>query len=515
MKLWDRKTFMYAMTSALAWGITHLYAFMRLMVSHDSLSEFFAGAVLPNGYTVIDWKIALGRFMIPVYQKLFRGTVTAPWLIGMLFVLFLGFAVYVYASVFSLKRGLSIFLMAGILATNPAVFAATATFINDLDCYMLALLMSGLAALCWKRDKPLFWLAGVFFVSMCMGFYACYLSFAIMAVMFISILDLLDHERTADVLIRGLKAIAMFLAGVALYMLMLKTVSSIADVQLVEEDYNSITNLMSQTTRENLFERSVIGYQQVWQALSRTLFGHGNSVNVLSLAVLLGGLAVLAVRMVRGRIPVCSALLTLLLLALMPIAMDLSMIAGSGWVHDLMKCAFAMVYLLVLLLIDPMLYMPGKAKRAAAAILALGLGLMSWNYVVQANQIYVKKDLERQYTASTMTRIMTQLEQREDYIPAQTTLLFAGDMNHQVKMRGELVAYWAYTGVSSSSPIQNWRQHEPYLEYMMGIDVAYCGAEQRWALVSSQQVKDMPIYPAEGSIQMIDDVLVVKVGPVE
>ena len=246
------------------------------------------------------------------------------------------------------------------------------------------------------------------------------------------------------------------------------------------------------------------------------MFGHAGSVNIPSIAALAGALVLVIVRAVRERISLPSALLVALLLAITPIALDLTLIASCGLTHDLMKCAFVVVYLLPLMLATPGLFGGGKIRRAASVVIAICLGVLSWQHAVQANHVYLKKDLESKFTMSAMTRIMTQLEQREDYVPAQTTLLFAGDMSHQIKERRELTQYWNFIGLSSSSPIYSWRQYEPYLEYMMGIDVAYCSdGAKRWELVTSQPVKDMPIYPAEGSIQMIDDVLVIKVGPVE
>lgn len=513
MKLWDKKTFQYATLSAVLWSLIHLYAFSRLMVSHDSLAEFYAGAELSNGYTGIRWKIALGRFVVPVYQKLFRGTVAAPWLIGLLSILFLALSVYVVVRIFDIQRKLPIFLTAAILVCNPAIFMTAATFIHDLDADMLALLLSTMSVWCWKENKPIFWIIGALCVSLCMGIYASYLSVAIVLVIFVSILRLLQCEQALDVMIQGLKAIAMILAGLGLYALMTYAVCRVTGVALIEGDYNSITGVLSQSTRNELLPRIAEGYKSVAKSLYYTLFGHGNSINAASVIAVVGGLFLLINRTIRGKMS--SAVLTFFLIALLPVAMDLSMIAGSGYVHDLMRCAFMLAYLLVLLLAEPVLYAARRIKKVGAALLVLCIGMVCWQYAVQANQIYLKKDFENRFTTSLMTRIMTQVEQREDYVQGETTLLFAGNLNDQIKERGELIQYWNYTGVGSNTPIQSWKLYEPYLEYMMGIEVVYCDGEKRWELVTSQEVKDMPVYPQEGSIRMIDDVLVIKVGTAE
>ena len=54
------------------WGLAaHGYALLNFTISHDSLNEFWVFHSM--GYysgSVAQWKIALGRFLTPVYQLL-------------------------------------------------------------------------------------------------------------------------------------------------------------------------------------------------------------------------------------------------------------------------------------------------------------------------------------------------------------------------------------------------------------------------------------------------------------
>lgn len=512
--LLDRKILIYAMAAAMIWGMTHLYAFTRLMVSHDSLAEFYADARLESGYTGVQWKIALGRFVVPIYQKLVRTTTSMPWMIGMLSVLFLGLTVYVVARMFRMRRGLTVFLTAGILIANPAVFTTAATFIHDLDSDMLALLAGAAAAWCWREEKPWLLALGSVCVCVCMGIYASYLSVTVVLVIFASILSLLESERPGKVVLRGFVAIGMILAGLLIYALLARVMCALTGVQLASGGYNSIGNALEEQTRGNLLKNVLRSYHDVGHALLYERFGHGSSISVLAALTLGGGLILLFARMIIGRVSLLSAVLILVLLALLPVGMDIAMIANNGYVHDLMQYAFMLAYLLPLLLAEHELGAPVRARRAVCMLLTAFIGLGCWQQVVHANQIYLKKDLESRFTASAMTRIMTQLEQREDYVRGETPLLFAGDLGWQTKMRVEQVRYWDYTGMGSSTPIQSWKLYEPYLEYMMGIEVIYVDGQTRWDMVTSEQVHAMPIYPEAGSIEMIDGVLVVKVGPV-
>ena len=46
----------------------------------------------------------------------------------------------------------------------------------------------------------------------------------------------------------------------------------------------------------------------------------------------------------------------------------------------------------------------------------------------------------------------------------------------------------------------------------MGFDVLFADWKEKLALNEDPRVQEMPIYPAYGSVQMIDDFLVVRLG---
>ena len=505
MRLWNKRIFLYSMISSLLWGVTHAYAVTRLMLSHDSLTEFFAGAGIPTGYTGLTWKIALGRFVTPVYEKLFRGTVCAPWLIGMLAMLFAALAVYVTVRVLDFRRPAAIFLTAGVMIANPAVFTTAATFLHDLDCYMLALLLAALAVWCWQRGSLLYG-AGALCICLCMGLYASYLSVAIVLMMLVSILRLTGGEAPGGVVVRGLKGIGVLIAGLALYALATACVCRVSGVALLDNTDNSILNILGMGG--HLAKRLGECYRQVGRALVYELFGHGDAVSPAALGVLAGVCCALAARMIRSRIGVPAVLLTLVLAALLPAAMNLSMLANNGSAHDLMKYAFLLPTLLALTPLEALPACPGRPARVGATALALCVGLVSWQYVVQANQIYLKKELEDRYTYSFMTRLLTRIEQTEGFSREETPVLLIGRIDPMIQEREELARYRDYTGQIAVTPITFGYQYRMYLEYMLGTPVYVdTDAEQ---MAGRPEVEEMGVYPSPDAIRMIDGTLVVK-----
>ena len=121
--------------------IAHGYALLNFTVSHDSMSEFWMYQQM--GYydgTAAQWKIALGRFFVPVYQLIFRGETVTPWFSGMLALVWAALAVWGTACLFDIHQRWLLVLTSGIFVANLSFMALTASYLHDLDADMLSLI---------------------------------------------------------------------------------------------------------------------------------------------------------------------------------------------------------------------------------------------------------------------------------------------------------------------------------------------------------------------------------------
>ena len=60
--------------------------------------------------------------------------------------------------------------------------------------------------------------------------------------------------------------------------------------------------------------------------------------------------------------------------------------------------------------------------------------------------------------------------------------------------------------------LTNAYTREYFVERYVGFDVLFADWKEKLALNEDPRVQEMPIYPAYGSVQMIDDFLVVRLG---
>ena len=143
----EGKRFLTCIIVTFVWGlVAHAYAFLNPTFSHDSM-WIYANAAEE------DWKVQLGRIFVPVYRQLFRGGISAPWLIGCLSMLWIGIACYLVCRIFEIKSFRGIAFVAGIMTANHTVTTLMGTYIHDGDCDMLALLAAVLSAYMWYSHK--------------------------------------------------------------------------------------------------------------------------------------------------------------------------------------------------------------------------------------------------------------------------------------------------------------------------------------------------------------------------
>lgn len=510
----NKKWLYFSLVATFIWGLAaHGYCFFDNSVSHDSLNEFHA-AIFGN-----DWKISLGRIFVPLYRDLFRSDVTLPWLIGLLSLLWIGLSVFFVVKIFDMDSKLMVFLTAGVFATNISVAAVAATYINDLDSNMLALLCAVVAVYLWRKVRYGAVL-GTVFIMASLGIYQSYIMVAIVLVMIACILDLLREERFQKVFAQGLKAIGMLLAGGFLYYVAMKAVLAFTGNALTSGDYNSLDQAMK-LNPANFLRLTVEAYQDCFYRLM-TVYSSYPSIMMKGITLLLFAVAAIAILvwLCSKKIGIAEKTLGLVLIALLPFGMNVIYVLTIGESHDLMVFSIWLFYLLVLLLADWLVkqWQPVKKKFQAASLIRLVSMVLvfaiSYGSVQFDNGMYMKKDLEFDAYLSLMTRIVYRMEDQEGYIPGETPVVFVGLPDNKNDMIPGFREYWNVIGVISTDVIMapERSRFQAYFDYILNTPLLLAEGDVWIETLESQLVREMPAYPAQNCITMHDGVLIVKLG---
>lgn len=503
----EKKPLMRALAFALLWGtVTYGYAAAHLIISHDSLYEF----VSPK-----KWKVSLGRVFEPIYQTVVRSNLVVPWIIAVLSVAFIGLAVYALTRALDLSSAWDVLLTAGAITTLPSTFLLAVSYIGDMDSNMLALLCAVLAVAAWARGRKWYWLlGGACMVAGSLGLYQSYLGVTVTLVIVYCVVRLLEGDAAKRVFCHGLSSIAMIALGLALYGVAVRLVCRMAGVELAQDGYNSITNVFSADTWKNLGASIRFAYRDVYQKTVYAHFGHEYRVSAAQAVALLGALAAIVYRAVRGRIRPAAVGLMVALMALLPLGASLSGIANGGTMHDLMRCGNLGIYVLFIAAVAPLRREERALSRALAGLVSACMLFSMWQLAVDANELLVLRDVTNQATQSVMACVSNDMLKQEDYVPGETPVYIYGNVvpDPNPFLDESRIQYLKrYTGFAFNGiQITYDDTYEAYFRHLLQKEIRLCTAEQSAAVEQTEAFLSMPDYPKDGSIRMIDGVLVVR-----
>lgn len=508
----NRNLILFCLIATFVWGmVAHGYIFFHSSFSHDSLNEFNA-TVSGN-----EWKIQLGRVFVPFYRFFVRGDLTLPWLIGFLSLIYISVTLFLVVKVFNIISRLLIALTAGILTVNITVIAQAATYINDLDCNMLALALSTAAVYLWRRYNKGF-LFGMVSVCLSVGLYQSYISVTITLILLYLIIRLLDGETFSAIFKQGLKGIGMLLGGCALYLLSTKIVCTATGISLISGNYNSIDTVLTMSLPEIIYT-AIYGYfYTCYKILTVTSTYSRVCVFVIHVAmIVIAGLMILC-RIFQKEIHIKEKILTLVLIALLPIGMNTVYALTGGMSHDLMYYAIWLVYLFVLLIawwtVDHLKTLRPNFKHGQLIILSFLVSITLLGNVQMANAAYLKKDLEQEANLSLFTRILYKMESCDGYIAGETPVVFVGTPDSLLEDIPGFESIYELTGCGNTYVLGAAERtyYQAYFDYIL-LNPAIMADSETWTQMQEcDESASMPCYPEEGSVAIIDGVMVVKLG---
>lgn len=500
----------------------HAYMYFAFAPSHDGLCYLIAQD------SEVSLQLSNGRFMQPVYW-LIRGRIPGPWLVGTLSILYLALAIYFILQVTGIRRRISVILACGILSTNLTVTATTATYIYTLDTYMLALLSACAGAWLWDRLEKWGFLAAVPLFVMAMGLYQSYIDVAIGLALLLLIKAVMEGEAFSALWRRALRYGLSILAGSSCYFLIVKLSLSLTHTAL-SSNYNGLSQLFDSSVLSvlKLIPYAYFSFAAFFFSPLRTY--NTPALCLLRLLLILSGLG-MWVRCIRRR-PVRGRELAFLLLcaAILPLGLNFVCILSTGYTHDLMHFSFFLVYVLLLMPAElcPALS-DGQEAASAAPEHRIGwprlcqgaagvfCAFMIFHNIVFANGAYYYKQIIYDASSRYVFSIVETIEAQPDYEPGVTPVLFIGEVPFSAAARtitdDAFSQYEQVTGMWNSTAVTYDSSFWGYSTMLLGhpFDTSV-PSQQASELLSSPEVRDMPVFPYDGYCKMIDGVAVVKLA---
>lgn len=480
----DRVPMLAALIAGLA---AHGFAFSNKLLNADEVSALFG-----KGETVLS-----GRWALGLTDVLFPN-LSMPWIYGLLSLLMLTASVCVILRLFSIRRALLQIVLAALIVSFPAQVSVF-TFMFTSPSYALALLLAVLGVyLSEKEDWPHFGIACMLMV-LSLGIYQAYVSF--MAGFFVlrMIQMLLKGEREPRaVFFYGLRRLALLTAALLIYYGIALLALHMAGGEFVDYAVERKTGILS---------RAVHAYSALLHTFTRGYFGFVRS----GVSLILHGLIFCAcLLLLARRLPDTAKRgglwLLLLCLALLPLAINcIFLIASVEVIYSPVMFGFVCLYVFAAFLAEE-----GDEAAALAArdCILVALAVVVMGNVYFANKAYLKMHIDYENAYALYTGVAAQIRSLPEF-DENCTIALVGDTG-QGLFHDERLDVGDLGGVNKD--MVNTYMKSAFMHRYVGFDVPYADRDTCWLLSLDERVAAMPSYPYYGSIQRIDDYIVVKLG---
>lgn len=493
-------------------------------------TTYFNGLVSPDGlwngeYSLAgQWEFSLGRWGL-YFVDLFHGGVNASPLAAFLTVFYIAAAGTLLVSLFSVKSQVKAVLIPTMLTCSPMV-SMFIVYPYCGDAYALSILLAVLAVYAISRiSGPVKRIAvSAICVTLLISLYQSSLGVVLAVAAGYVLLRLLREEDGLKALGKDILHMGVAIViGAVLYYALTQLVLRIWDVSL--GDYKGMGSVSIANILQNIpagIRSAYIYYRMFFleELLAR------NAYFTPIFYCVMGGIALISMIMrfaSIGKQRPYVPLLCVVLIVLFPICCNIiNVIVPDTQLYLLMVGGMMMTPPLLLAISE--VGSEGNDAGKIARYVKKGMGrggavvavALIWVYVLSCQTDASVMLLNKNQTIALANRVWQQVEASEDYVLDDTEILIVGHPQEgnypnpsPLFWKANVYAQWGTVWKTYDGNIQTWRQ--VFRQYL-GVTYETCAPEQYMAISASQDYRDMPLYPLDGSIQMIDDVLVVKVS---
>lgn len=483
----------------------HLFIITNSLYNHDDIRYL---------YVTFD-KPELGRWLL-TYVAGISSYFSLPVVNSILALIYAGLASMVIVRMFDLQNKVAIVFLSGLLITFPSV-ATIYSFMFAIDPFMFSCLLGTLAAYYVTRtDRRYGWLIGAALLCCSVGIYQAYLSFTLLLCLLFAILMLLQPEKYPDqtILTMVVRYILMFGLGMSAYYAGMVITLKLKHTQLSSYqgiDDSSIPGLSEIRSRLSIVFHDFIDFFKPNQVLA---FNRWMQLALLATVLLL--LFFFCVFYIRHQIyksPLRSGLLLLCFLCIPLSANVFYLISPGVTIHMLMRHGWCLLFIAVLVFYEKTAPMLGikKQKLLEWACLLSSL-LVVWNYILLTNIAYFNMNFRYEKTYALCIKIMDRIEQSEDY-DKHRPIAFIGNYSKTYKMEAVKELLEPMVGMSGPRVFGgSSRCYLPFFQNCLGEDITVVTPEEEAALKETPEFQEMPFFPNEGCIRVINDVTVVKLN---
>lgn len=503
-----RRTENIASITALVCGvIAHSFALFNSIHNYDDILQ------QPTGYGA---GITLGRWLLTLLGDFFTKFLglgyNLPMVNGLIFLLLIALSAAFLVNLLKIRNRWSAALIGCLMATFPTVCAAM-VFRYVAPYFGLSLFLAVLAAWCADRWGK----AGLPLSALCiacsMGIYQAYVPVSIGLFLLLLVkLSLQENAKLPVLVRRGFYYCGCLALGVALYFVGLK-ICLAAYPNATLDTYQSV-NTMGQISLSRLpsLIRKAWGNAVFFPLKNHYCLTPTKFLQIVWLLVFLE-IACLSVYVLYTRkVKLLQGMFFCLMGLLFPIGVNfIEIMCPDSIVYTLMVYALVLFACVPLLLLE---YIPKErsvGKRRFSSALGILLAIVIFYNGYYSNVNYSALYFSNRQVENFVAGLVNRMQGAEDYTPDKKWV-FSGkvhdsrfyDIWHEVPFYGGIV------GCSANGLLGAVYSRTVWFQAYLGVETPYATEQEKAMVEADPRFQKMPVWPSEGSVQVIDDYIVVK-----
>ncbi len=492
---------------------THLFGFVNVIHNYDDINSLPSetGAGLTSGR----WLLSI---LDIIFDKLGM-TYNLPYVNAVLFILLISLSSKYIVRTLDIKKTISAILVGAIFVVFPTA-TSTLFFKFTSVLYGIAILASIMAVWCAKRFKYGF-IPSIILIACSLGIYQAYIPITISLMVILLLKENLSKKsKTKDTIKQGTKYVATLAGGTISYYIVLKFFLIIFNRQLKE--YQGIDKMgqLEITQLPYLFKRCFSEFFSIiyndYNGVSQTL--------IIKIGIsILGCISIVLILLIlkSNKKNLISIILTAFLCSIFPIAINFIVImCPTSDIYTLMVYSFALIFAVPFALLENIdsLQFSSKilyiTKKYSKKIVIITTAVITLSYAYLANLNYTQLYYATRQTENYISSLVIQVRMTDGF-DTEKKWAFIGENFNDPLLYNQWHTAPRYGGNATTNTLINAHSRLNWIPNYFGYNIPLVDEEQLTVLEQNKEVLDMPCFPNDGSIKVIDDIIIIKLENTE
>lgn len=507
--------------------VTHAYAYFNSSFATDRYRWF--GNYTLRGKT----GAAMGKWF-GQYLGFLDWNSYLPWLEGLIAIVYLAFSVYIICEVLDVKKTLSIWLIAGLMATDSCVIMA---HFYSPQGFLLALITACISIWFWHKQDiklPGRFIGSAVFISFSLGTYGSYTTVAPTVVVIACMIMLIEGEHVAVVLKRGGEYVAEFVAGMGVYYIIQRLMLKVQDLEMLT--YMNEDRLVKGASPGEILYFVEIGYKN---SIARYIGDYRGKYRVMpqwmAIVMLAAGILLIVTLLYKNAkvTQQKGAIILLTVLAFVfPMSAGAIYVMAFGTVHSLMVFTYVILYVGFVKLVEMAASDRTFPDWRRYVVNILGFVMFActvfviYKGVLVANMAYSRLDNLNNISNGIALRVLDRIESCDGF-EGDEDVYFFGDVTDSEYFTKSRYADTEYLDMLDGIIGVDRDQANTFLYYThlimymkenteTNLNIDYYDKEYDiYSAEELDKIESLPLFPADGSVCKINDTVVVKFANAE